>query len=307
MEKLVQSAVFALVKNDFKAARNSLLNLKSNFARLESERSAAIAKVRGATSSFKKLPRPATKSTRENVRVSDRINTFQRDGFICRYLHCQRRTIYVPVLKELSRIFPDLLPYHKNWRPVHSHILYWMWGTSLEHKISFPFGGTSRPENLITSCYQCNDLKNYLPYKVLGWQITEPASSDWHGLSQHLATLRQIADDLHAGGSVLSGAPFVNCSVLGLSSSKAGPGTGGAEMSMRVGNLVRVQLPGKRSRRPYRVDLIDGSRVTLTEMWRRDTDRAWVASRKSQTLLFSSLEHLSLVRSIAPLEGCIDS
>ncbi len=113
---------------------------------------------------------PASGMTAQSpVRASDMMSAFTRDRFTCRYEHCRRRTIYAPVLKHLSRMLPDILPYQKNWRPVEDHILYWTWSTSLEHKVSFPFGGTSAPDNLITSCYQCNDLKNILPYEDLGW------------------------------------------------------------------------------------------------------------------------------------------
>ena len=96
------------------------------------------------------------------VSASSGLAIFKRDHFVCRYSHCKRRTLYVPVLRALSTLFPDIIPYQNNWRPLEDHILYWTHATSLEHIVSFPYGGTSEPENLITACYQCNDVKNML-------------------------------------------------------------------------------------------------------------------------------------------------
>jgi len=151
---------------------------------------------------IKKPPKPKQKSFRAPVRSYDEAATFKRDHFTCRYKHCQRPTIHLSVLKQLSRIFPDILSYQRNWRPVNSHILYWCCSTSIEHIVAFPFGGTSAPENLITSCYQCNDIKNYLPLEVLGWTITNPATSVWDGLLRYLKPLQcihpSVADHSHS-------------------------------------------------------------------------------------------------------------
>jgi hypothetical protein len=128
------------------------------------------------------------------VSQSSRLAIFRRDHFVCRYSHCRRRTLYVPVLRALSGLFPDLISYQSNWRPVEEHILYWTYATSLEHAISFPNGGTSNPENLITACYQCNDTKNMLDASELGWEVGEPDESEWDGLSECLSELLAIAD-----------------------------------------------------------------------------------------------------------------
>jgi hypothetical protein len=116
---------------------------------------------------------------------------FQRDHFVCRYQHCGRRTIYVPVLRALSALFPDLIPDQKNWRPLEDHILYWTYGTTLDHRISFPHGGTSDSENLITTCYQCNDIKNMIRASDLGWQVTDLPEEEWDGLLSFLPKLRE--------------------------------------------------------------------------------------------------------------------
>jgi len=110
---------------------------------------------------------------RTHVPRSAMLAIFERDHFICRYQHCRRRTIYVPVLRALSALFPELIPYQKNWRPFEDHMLYWTYGASVEHFVSFPHGGTSDPENLITACYQCNEIKNMLWADDLGWVVSD--------------------------------------------------------------------------------------------------------------------------------------
>ena len=71
----------------------------------------------------------------------------------------------------LSALFPEIIPYRNNWRPLEDHILYWTYAASLEHHVSFPHGGTSDPKNLITACYQCNDIKNMIRVDELGWKV----------------------------------------------------------------------------------------------------------------------------------------
>ena len=134
---------------------------------------------------------------RQYTKCADARTMFARDGYTCRYAHCCRPTVALDVLKILSRAFADVLPYHPNWRPIDEHILYWTYSTSVEHKVPFPAGGTSDPENLITACYLCNDVKNYLPLDLLGWTIDDPpAQSTWYGLAEYISRLRKVVHDL---------------------------------------------------------------------------------------------------------------
>ena len=146
----------------------------------------------GSNSTIKVVSLPSQKVPRANPHASDIRATFQRDRFTCRYTHCQRRTIYRPVLIQLSRIFPNTLAYQSNWSPVKDHILYWTWSTTIDHIVPFPFGVTYESDNLITTCYQCNDIKNYLSHEKLGWSNSEPAKSDWDGLKRFLPSLVQV-------------------------------------------------------------------------------------------------------------------
>jgi hypothetical protein len=292
VEALVKAAVVAVIAGEMEAARQSLREI--NFACFTSERAQAMAQVWGSHSTVIKPARPSQQTPRVPVRTADVLATFQRDRFTCRYAHCQRRTIYLPVLKELSRIFPNVLPYQRNWRPVQRHIVYWTWSTSIEHRVAFPFGGTSARENLLTACYQCNDIKNYLPIESLGWRITDDSpQSDWDSLTAYLPHLRRIG-----GGAYTDVSPPTSALIIGQNAVEA--------TAPQVGNLIRAQLPGKRSVRCYRIDGLSDSKITLSEMWRRNNDRTWVASRHRQTVHIAEMQRLFVMRAVAPAEGVED-
>ena len=83
------------------------------------------------------------------------------------------------------------------------------------------------------------------------------------------------------------------------------------DKNIKVGSLIRAGPPGKRTQRNYRVDsqsldYSSGAReyeITLREMWRRDSDRTWVVSKKMSRLNLSSLLGVSNVNAIAPEAG----
>jgi len=176
------------IESDWVRAREFLANL--NLEDVVHERQQLLSKI--WSQSRPPIIRQSIRAKRTSVPRRVMLKVYRRDRFTCRYAHCQRQTIYIPVLKELSRLFPDVLSYHPNWKPVGDHLLYWVYGTSIEHKLSFPHGGDSSETNLITACYCCNDAKTYLHLDDLGWEITEPADSSWDGLESLLAALTSV-------------------------------------------------------------------------------------------------------------------
>ena len=192
VQELLEEAIKSILAKDFQSAKDYLSKIDP--AILTEERTDALKRVGELT---KNLPKLKEKLPRQSVRNADVNATFQRDHFTCRYKHCQRKTIYIPVLRELSRIFPDIFAYHKNWKFEKSHIIYWIYSTSLEHKISFPYGGNSKTDNLITACYLCNDTKNHYPFEALGWEINEPIISEWDGLKRYLPQLKMVPQYSH--------------------------------------------------------------------------------------------------------------
>jgi len=197
---VVRSAVELALDGDYDAARSALRSI--NYARLISERKAAM-QGRHTRLAFELIrtdeaPEPvstgpvALERRRTPVAGSKALAIFERDHFICRYSHCRKRTIHIPVLRALSVLFPEIVPYHRHWRPLEDHILYWTYATSLEHHVSFPHGGTSNPENLITACYQCNDTKNMIRADELGWKVADIQDEDWQGLNNYLPALKDL-------------------------------------------------------------------------------------------------------------------
>ena len=189
---LLCRAVNCVLRGEPRAARSLIASIDQSA--LVADRKSALRRRRSKLASAFLEDRPrrnredsngwaARGQPRMTVPRSAMLAIFQRDHFVCRYQHCRRRTVYVPVLRALSALFPDLIPYQKNWRPPEDHILYWTYGASLEHLISFPHGGTSDRSNLITACYHCNEIKNMLWADDLGWVVSDVCVDDWDGLS----------------------------------------------------------------------------------------------------------------------------
>jgi len=132
---------------------------------------------------------PGTK--RRNPSTAEKRAIFFRDCYTCRYSHCQRPTVSPDVLQLVSRAFPELLPYHPRWKDRDKHILYYTYSTNLEHLRAFSEIGplAAAPENLITACYECGDIKADLPIELLRWHVTEPSDTNWAGLTEYLPRL----------------------------------------------------------------------------------------------------------------------
>jgi 5-methylcytosine-specific restriction endonuclease McrA len=197
---IVKRAVECVLRDEYNAARSALGSI--DYERLASDRKAALRARRVRLARAKvlddaALPAGASHNpARQRRRRTEppaamRLATFERDHFICRYLHCQKRTIHLPVLRALSALFPDIIPYSNNWTPLGDLILYWTYSTSIEHRVSFPHGGTSDPENLITACYGCNDIKNMIRAGDLGWEVATIREEDWDGLNRYLPGLEE--------------------------------------------------------------------------------------------------------------------
>lgn len=303
ISELVEQAVRAVLDNRREEALEKLQSI--DYAHLVAQREIARDRIWKNPAISKQSSSSQGKAKREPVSAAVQRATFERDRFTCRYAHCRRRTIHLPVLKALSALFPEILTYHPNWKPLEKHILYWTYSTSLEHKVSFPEGGTSDPDNLITTCYQCNDLKNKLRMDELGWEVTEPAQHDWDGLDKFTHELKKMAKARTARSeppiAVERKPERVPVAIDEEAQKRNNPID-----SFKEGYFIRAMLPGKKSRRQYRVDSIMGTQVALTEMWRQDSDRTWVASRKQQVVAIDGLSGLEVVRAQAPEEGSFD-
>jgi hypothetical protein len=165
--------------------------------------------------------RSAERASCVSMGEATRWRIYRRDAFRCKYARCRRRTLYLPVLREVASVFPDLLGTNGSWHPVEQHIVYWTCTTTLEHRVSFPHGGTESETNYLTACSCCQYVKNEYPLADTLWQVdavdaTMPSpvveAERWDGLSWSLASLR-VALGRPIGDA--SGRPLIGGARLG--------------------------------------------------------------------------------------------
>jgi 5-methylcytosine-specific restriction endonuclease McrA len=196
----LQNAVLALCAERVSEAEQEIDAI--DFAQLRRDHRAAYARVwkpGGLAAGFKKRF-PGTK--RKEPSKAEKRATFARDCYTCRYSHCRRPTVSPDVLRLLSKVFGQVMPYHPHWLDRDKHILYYTYSTNIEHLKPFSEAGPSAAsvENLITACYECGDIKNYLTIECLGWHVTEPPNTDWAGLSEHIPRLLAVIAALEYDG-----------------------------------------------------------------------------------------------------------
>lgn len=183
----VQKSVKLVVLGRRDAAREVLEHLElEKIAEVRSSRLAATARARCSSGEV-----PSARRTRRTVARVKSV-TFARDHWTCRF--CGARTIDLRILRGLSRLFPETLPFHPNWRFSESHLIYWTHSTSLEHAIPFARGGADEPSNFVTTCYACNDARGDLLLKEIGWALQPIADTDWQGLTDYLADLNAVVN-----------------------------------------------------------------------------------------------------------------
>jgi hypothetical protein len=118
------------------------------------------------------------------------VAVYRRDRFQCRY--CGRRAIFYPLFELLSvGFFPELLPFHPNWRAGQVHPVVVTWSTSLDHVWPVAAGGDpADPRNLVTACAGCQYEKGN---STRGWPLLPISEQPWDGLSSYYEKLWSTA------------------------------------------------------------------------------------------------------------------
>jgi len=118
----------------------------------------------------------------ENVRLSDsgKLEILRRDSFTCRY--CGIKTVFLPVLRALSSMFPDRFPRDDGWTVQDTHPAYSLLSSTFDHGASFD-AGHIRPRGLVTSCWPCNSGKPNYMLEEVGFKKLPPSDEDWDGLT----------------------------------------------------------------------------------------------------------------------------
>lgn len=133
---------------------------------------------------------------RSGLSLATTVAVFERDHWTCRY--CGGKTVAPPVLRVLSRLYPEQFPYHPNWKAGRVHPAYLLLSATLDHIKPGGRGGSwSASENLATACWPCNTGKADFTLNELGWQLRteDEFRSDWDGLAAALPTLWRLAGE----------------------------------------------------------------------------------------------------------------
>lgn len=150
------------------------------------------------------VPGPG-RTARKNVPQTTQLEVFRRDSFTCRY--CSRRTLFLPTVRVLSEAFPEHLPVDPGWKLDETHPVYWTLIASADHVVPAIRGGDSSEDNLVTSCWRCNDIKRAWSLQELRWTLLDPPKpSTWDGLSGAYPEL--CAATTNAEGQPLSEASY---------------------------------------------------------------------------------------------------
>lgn len=212
--QIVGEAVAALISGDVEVGERMLRSLDVSALDREKEAARSAARLAAATSPGIvslgphgiRTPSPAIQ-----------FLMFLRDGFTCRYRHCQRKTIIPPIFRALSLRYPDLIQWNKNWRGTHPVV--WLYSASVEHVVPWVSSRSSHPDtNLITTCYWCNQIKSKRRREDLGWDIVEPVSTSWDGLASSLSELVNIVSGYADGKAITYFNAWVRASQAGRSS-----------------------------------------------------------------------------------------
>ncbi len=148
-------------------------------------------------------PGPARVETpaKRRYRHGDALRLFVRDGFVDRYSGA--RLVFPPVLRWISRLLPDALPFHPNWRVGSGHRLYYELFPTVDHVIPVILGGKDDPENEVTTSMLRNLWKSDRPLERLGWTL-HPAGDlrEWDGLTRWMLRHARAHPESGAGGGI---------------------------------------------------------------------------------------------------------
>jgi 5-methylcytosine-specific restriction endonuclease McrA len=128
---------------------------------------------------------------------------YKRDCYHCRY--CGERVVLTAVMRLVSRLYPEMFPYHPNWKADATHPAFISRSATLDHMKPIADGGDPLdPANLVTACWGCNRRKGDLRLDELDWPLIDPANPTWQGLTEvfrplwNAAGRPPLSEDEHA-------------------------------------------------------------------------------------------------------------
>jgi hypothetical protein len=134
-------------------------------------------------------------ATRPSLRRALIGEVFRRDHFTCRY--CGAELIPTPIMQLVAGLYPDLFPYHPNWKGGETHPAILSRSPVVDHIVPGSAGGDwLDDDNLVTACWPCNGRKADFTLDQLRWQLIErDPNSRWDGLTSRYRDLWQAAGE----------------------------------------------------------------------------------------------------------------
>ena len=111
------------------------------------------------------------------------MRVFWRDGFIDRY--SGEPLVFPGTLRLLSKLLPDELPFHPNWKMTECHYMYWKYFPTVDHLYPRSRGGGIDDDNLVTTSMLRNSAKSNWTLEELEWKIHPRGDvNQWDGLTK---------------------------------------------------------------------------------------------------------------------------
>ena len=123
----------------------------------------------------------------------EQLVIWKRDAWHCRY--CLHPVFFAPTLQLLDQLNSGHGYYHPNGKHSSMLPLFAQKWSSVDHIVPVALGGRNDPENLATSCMDCNILKNDNPDEYKPNLIpVEARSHDWDGFALLYLKLSNASD-----------------------------------------------------------------------------------------------------------------
>ena len=125
-------------------------------------------------------PKPIDNQSRK-YNETEKTKLFLRDGFIDRY--SGEKLVFPPVLRLLSKLMPEEIPYHPNWKMSECHLAYWQLYPTIDHIEPVARGGVNDESNWVCTSQLKNSIKSNWTLEELEWELHPPGDlNDWDGL-----------------------------------------------------------------------------------------------------------------------------
>ena len=112
---------------------------------------------------------------------TEKTKIFLLDGFIDRY--SGEKLVFPPVLRLLSKLMPEEIPYHSHWKMSECHLAFWQLYPTIDHIEPVARGGINEESNWVSTSQLKNSIKSNWTLEELGWKLHRPGDlNNWDGL-----------------------------------------------------------------------------------------------------------------------------